>query len=474
MESTQAPAVSSRFLMPDSHPAGEVRFAFGIAIAVTLLFVGSLMYGGGSTMMLAFIPVLALLLFLETNFFLCIATITAGLFLNLHHWVSVTVWFSIPYALAFLIHRKALGVERLTIPLKKAILFWGICIIPSFMYNLRPVVSVALLLNVAAYLVVSVSVSSVVRSHKQILGIITVYLVMVMINSLDVIFQGLMTGNRVFGFAGIMFVDYSGLGICICVAMGLLSKGHVRLALFALAGVFVVALTLTQTRNAWLSTVLTLFVFLFYLSLAPGLVGMSRRQLLVMAFAGVFAVVVGSVAVVGLNPKIEKRAMEVSDSEDTELSEQSDVMNSFQSRMLIWDTALNAFKTHPITGVGVYAFPYVSQHYATIPKVYFLSVVIGRTAHQSLLASLVETGIIGTMGFLYFFISLVRYMLRTVREASTVIGKKTALVGSIAVFYAMISLLFTDAWLYGHGIILLALIVGLMTANHKVSAGVAK
>jgi O-antigen ligase len=172
---------------------------------------------------------------------------------------------------------------------------------------------------------------------------------------------------------------------------------------------------------------------------------------------------------VAVNPKIEQRVSSLEEGGSVEFDPNLAQKNSLITRMLIWDTALRAFSEHPIVGVGAYGFMYVSRQYARMPWFLYEKFVSGMSPHQTHFAALVETGIVGWLGFLVFLVAIVRYPIRVLRQVRGERARHYALVGAVAVVYCVISMFFTDAWLWGQGIVLLGLILGLVTANAKLS-----
>src|SRR5437773_3158802 len=54
--------------------------------------------------------------------------------------------------------------------------------------------------------------------------------------------------------------------------------------------------------------------------------------------------------------------------------------------MLIWDAAINAFRAHPVTGIGVYGYPYSSKRYSTVPLPLYRAFVEGNSPHETFIA----------------------------------------------------------------------------------------
>ena len=81
--------------------------------------------------------------------------------------------------------------------------------------------------------------------------------------------------------------------------------------------------------------------------------------------------------------------------------------------MFIWHTAINTFSRKPLIGIGLYSFKYTSKEYYTIPKPFFKQYVENRTPHVAYLEVLVESGIIGFLGFLIFLFSVHKLLFKS-------------------------------------------------------------
>ncbi len=201
----------------------------------------------------------------------------------------------------------------------------------------------------------------------------------------------------------------------------------------------------------------------------PEVAGLTRKRALSLTLAGLILVGGSAAYVVFGAQRIEKRAMQVSVEKDIAIDQRGKVENSLVSRILIWDTAWNAFLAHPLVGIGVYSFPYSSNQYYRIPKLLYVLYVEGLSPHQTQLAVLAETGIVGAIGYLIFLFALWKSGYQALSKASGPQDTKYALVAFTAVVYCTISMIFTDAWLWGQGIVLLGLVTGAMLANRKLS-----
>jgi O-antigen ligase len=452
-------------------PVGrEWQFAVIMGVILSVTFVMVMQVSGGAPNVVAIFPLIAVLLVLAGNFELSLAAIVVCLYVDVHfsHFSSAVV-LSPLLAVSFLVKHRDIAWSEFANPMTIPILVYGLCIVPSILNAPQPEKSLFALWNVAAFLIVAYSVVAGLRTHSDIRNITGLYLALTCANGLLVIVLSILGERRSFGIPGIMYVDYAGLGVCVTVAMSVVSRGKLRSRLILLAFVITTALIFTETRSIWIASSITLAVLTGYLILHPDLAGLSRRRVMTAAATAALGIAALGTIVVSLNPRIEQRAAELTSGGTNDIDQSGLAINSLISRAYIWDTARNAFLAHPFVGIGVYAFPYSSQHYATIPKLLYNLYVKGNSPHQTYFAVLAETGVIGMVGYLVFLVAAVRCAFQSIRQASGVQGRNYGFVAAIGLTYCFVSMGFTDAWLWGQGIILLGLVMGLMLVNRKIS-----
>ena len=454
--------------------ARERTLALVSGLAITAVFTLIAILFGGKTAVLIALPLVAVVFLLLTSFDLALIALAMVFFVKTYVWIfSGAVWFSMVVAAAFLLNRRDFAWKDLAHPLTPAIVVYGLCVLPSFLNAVNPLMSAVKLFNVLAFLIVLYCTAAGVRSRDQIRRIVAAFVALALLNGLDVIIGAVATGKRLYGFAGLMYVDYAGLAVSVTATMTLFAHGFRRNLLLLLSLAIAAALIMTQTRSTWLATIATLFFLGGYLVLNPDVVGSTRKRLIVLLVAGSLGIVVTAVGVVAVNPKIEQRVSSLEEGGSVEFDPNLAQKNSLITRMLIWDTAFRAFSEHPIIGIGVYGFLYVSRDYARMPWFLYEKFVSGMSPHQTHVAALVETGILGWLGLLVFLVGVLRYTIRAIREVRGERARHYALVGAVAVVYCVISMFFTDAWLWGQGIVLLGLVLGLVTANARLNSAAA-
>jgi O-antigen ligase len=471
LEIVETPGMSVATLGERLRADGELRPMLVGGVVLSLLFVALQVFGGGTPMSLAILALVALLLLMAGNPELVLAALMVVFYLDIHISIfSSAVWFTVLVAVAFVVHHRDFAWRDLLTPLSVPILVYGLSVIPSIFNADHPIYCIKRTYNMAAFLIAMYYCLMSIRTPDMLRRIIFLFIILTAADATDVIIDALNSRGRETGFAGVMFVDYAGISVSILGAMVFFAKGWKRIVLLALALLITMGLILTQTRNAWLATVITLGVGVGYLIRHPGMGSISRRRLIFTAVAGCIAIAAVALFTVELNPSVGTRAAGIVEANMVETSTELIIRNSLLTRVLIWTTALNAFLTHPLIGVGVFGFADVSFQYITVAKFLYFVYVKGNSPHIAYLAVLTETGIIGMAGFLYVLISMLRTSLRTIREIVDVSGRRYALVALVALVYCMVSMAFTDAWLWGQGVVLWGTVVGMQEAIARMFA----
>jgi O-antigen ligase len=306
-----------------------------------------------------------------------------------------------------------------------------------------------------------------IRTKNEILSYIVFFLILTLLNSFQVIGEGITATRRVFGFAGIMFVDYVGVSITMTFIILMTGRGK-KYRILWLAGIiiFIAALLITQTRNAWLATFLTLFALILIMIIKAKKLEMRRTLLILSLTFSIFIAIVLVFTVASIKPEVSERAEETTKVEES-VSKSGLIQSSLLMRFFIWHTAYTAFIEHPIIGIGAYSFPFSSQEYYKVPKYIFNEYVDGVTPHQTFFAVAVETGLLGLFAFLLFLVSSLKISFDSVNYAKTFEEKSFSLLLFSPLLYISISMTMTDAWLWGHGIILWGILLGFNLWNRK-------
>jgi len=436
----------------------------------SVLFVLIARMFGDEIFMYSLFPIFAFLLWTINDFKLSLIIIIITLYLNFNYsYYSSAILFSLPLGLSFLVRYSDITLKDFKNPLNIPMCIYGACILPSFLYMLDPRPSLFMLSHIVAFIIVLYSIVGGVRTYRQVSVLTIVYIILTLLNSLDVIRLSIFGVKRPFGFAGLWFVDYSALGVCLAMAIAIVKRGSTRWFFLSIALFVLIALLLTQTRNTWFSALITLLILVGCLIVYPEMIEVSRAKIVKMAIICGMAFVGIVLLIAIIFPRVSERVDNLKDKAGYNIDASGNTENSLVSRLLIWSTAFNAFKAHPIVGIGVYAFQFSSRTYSTLPKILYKRFVEKRHPHQTFIAVLAETGLLGFSGFLVFYITALRCAFLSLKSAVDTQGKNYAFVAAIGVSYCSVSMFFTDAWLWGQQLVLLGIIYGLMLTIRKIN-----
>lgn len=461
LEIRRAPSVNGERVTVEGPSSGETVVALTAAGALSLVFALLVFFSGNDARVIALFPLLGFLIVLQTRFELSLAALVVCLFVDVHVslFASAVVYAPL-FGIAFVLRYRDIDRRAFANPLSVPLLVYGACILPSFWNAVEPFMSAYKMLNVLSFLIVLYAIVASLHSYEDLRTVLTVYVAAAVINALAAIVEGAAGVPRPFGPAGIMFCDYSGLGVCVMVVITVFSTGKTRLVAGGALALVFVGLALTQTRNSWLATALTCAICGGFIFSRRRDLGLSRRSLARTAAAGALLVLVVSLAIIVVSPGVGTRAASLAVTDVADVDQYGLVHNSLISRAFIWDAALNAFRDHPFIGVGMYGFPYASALYTRLPSSMYNFYVARNSPHQTYFAVLSETGMLGAIGYLVFMIAAIRIAFSTIRRAEDERGRRYAVVAMTALMYIAVSMAFTDAWLWGQGIVLFALVLG--------------
>ena len=415
------------------------------------------------------IPIVALL---SVSFELTVMTFIALLFsLQDAGVVKIVVPFAAAVGFSFVLTHRNVQLRDFSSPVTGPMALYLFSMLPSLLNTPDLGRTLPYLQNSIALAVIVLILGASIRRQKECKNYLGAFYVLAMINAFIVIMTGLSTGRRAYGIPGIVYVDFVVIIILFALNYGLFHRGGRRMWALVAVVIAVVALLLTQTRNTLLSSALCLAVYAVYLVRNNHLLNVSRRRL---ALGGVVLTVM-LLAAVGFAlvylPQSFERIEQLGQSSAYELKTEEDfAVNSFVTRLLIWITAWNGFMEHPIFGVGAFSFPFASVLYFDFPPYLYRRWVEGLGPHVAYLAVLVETGIVGFVGFLVFLGSSLRMAFRSVSMSVTRDERFVSTTILLAQLYVVASMFLTDAWLWGQCGMLWALILGVSVANHRILA----
>jgi O-antigen ligase len=391
------------------------------------------------------------------------------LFVNINVLVyKIVVLSSIPVTISYFIMHQSEESKKITNPLIVPLVTYLSCMLPSF-WNMHSFFSsLGNLLNFASMLLMVGILSTHIKDQKQIKSFMIAFMTLSILNGLNVIVEGVLTKQRVFGFAGIVYVDY----VCVAILISVVTFFYFRNAKsipFVVAGLVLFAgLLFTQTRSSIISLGLTSTFLLVFLFIDNKAFSINRKRLFIQLLISIAAAVFLFLILSSFVPEMLSRIKDLFSSKPHTAPDEPLVSNSIVSRFLIWHTALNAFIRHPIIGIGAYSFCFDSQFYRTIPLVLYKIWVKDMSPHITYLAVLTETGIVGFIGFAIFLISTLRMGLKSVTHSITNGQKYFSLGIFIIQIYVFFSMAVTDAWLWGQCGMLWSMILGISLANYNI------
>ncbi len=445
-----------------------VIYLIGIFLIIPILFVLNISHFDiKSVVLVVGIPFISIFLFDFNSFkyFFVLSLFTNYFLFGLYFCVFI----ALIVLISFILINGKINFKMLDTPLTWPIIFYYFTIIPSLINSSNIFVSVYLQLNLLAIIILFFVFGYTLTTYEQIRKLLIVFFLFVFLDSVFIIYLGLIKGGREFGLSGVVFVDFSVMVIISLLLASILKSGRNLFLYFSLTSIIFAGLIFTQTRNTFISMILTSLTLFIYLISNRKRFNVSTKKLI-----GTFSIIISLTLLVVIlltlfSPSTFERFDELKQQNVLTVKSESDFYkNSLLTRLLIWDTALNAFKSHPIIGIGAYSFPFESVHYYTISKELFKDYVEGLSPHITYLAVLTETGILGFVGFIIFLISSIRLGLKSIHLAFTEQQKFYSLIILSLQIYIFYSMFLSDAWLWGQCGMLWGMVLGLSIANYKI------
>lgn len=158
---------------------------------------------------------------------------------------------------------------------------------------------------------------------------------------------------------------------------------YIRIFFFVTILVNIPAIIFENTRIVWISLFIVFFIIIF--------LSINKKIYLLLIFS---LLIITSYNIFQISPNSINRLQTIS-------STNSNVQPNYE-RILMWQSALNMFIEHPITGIGIgnYHKEYVSHYRSPSSKEDTWH------PHNVLLSMLAQSGLIGTIGYLLLFIYL--------------------------------------------------------------------
>ncbi len=136
-------------------------------------------------------------------------------------------------------------------------------------------------------------------------------------------------------------------------------------------------------------------------------------------------------------------------------------------RLALWQTALQTFLDHPLTGIGIGNFRIVHDLYPALRISPLHLFVKGMSAHNVILHYLAETGLLGALSLLWLAGLGLRAGFRVFRM---ILNSRNAQVSAalfIGMFVFCLTIFYMRAWTWGQGGYVMALLFGLLAAWYE-------
>jgi len=413
------------------------------------------------------IPVITILFFSYNTYkyFLILSLFTNYFFFGLY----ISVYISLGLLLAFLISHRNFNTEILQTPLTVPIVIYYFTVIPSLFNSSNLFLSTYLMFNLHAFVILVLVIGYTTMNYKKINSLIITFVTLVAVDSVVIIFLAISEGGRLFGFSGVVFVDYAAMSVVPLLLYVVFSKKYYSKFYIVVILLVMSGLIFSQTRNTFISLVLTALTIIIFLFFKSDKFNISRRKLVGTFLTAIIFTFTLIIIMTNTNPEVFERFEELGKSSTLNVKTEADFSrNSLLSRILIWDTAWNAFKEHPIIGIGAFSFPFESIKYYTISKELFDEFVKGLSPHVTFFANLTETGILGFIGFLILLTSSLGMALKSIKLANSEDQKFYSLIIFSLQIYIFFSMFLSDAWLWGQCGMLWGIVLGISISNYKI------
>lgn len=396
--------------------------------------------------------------FKATVLLVCIAFFIEIFFFSL----SVAEWAACFVLLSFCLTHELSG-HKLRSDVMNAYFVYLLAILPSyFMIAIQPV-TILFLFRYVGFLALLGLLPVAFPQIEKMRVFFGLFVCCAVLNVITMIREGGLAGARVFGQAGIMFVDLVGIAITLSFVHILFRRKQTGLMFIALA-ILLLGAFITQTRNSWIAIFLTLCYCAYQFIKKAGRFSFVSSKARYRVIKFVFGLTLIILLAVLISPNSMDRFLQSKKTSSDNVRYNIEHVDSFTSRVFIWHTAWNAFTAHPVFGVGNYNFQFISGDYNTLPLYVYGYFVYGRRPHLVIMELLCETGIVGFLGYLFFMIFTWKKAARVLRQKGTEFEYYITLSIVGCLFYLTISMLMTDAWLWGqlqmvHACVLAGLVI---------------
>jgi len=284
-------------------------------------------------------------------------------------------------------------------------------------------------LSFAAYYLMGVAVISLLTNEVRRNYLINGIGVLLLFWCLDAIWQSY-AGSDIFGFpydsnslTGV-FYPKKRLGLTIAILSPFYfefirhhAKKYSWLTLLLIPYIYVIILS--GNKSSWVMLVISVFLYTIYLNISGFFLRLKKSHVII----ALVICIAGIILLSNANKIIsENKAIWIEGRMHSIVSLLSgDIDNAgatFQHRIMIWEGAIRVSRDHWINGVGPRGFRYIVDDYIASDDKYYISEVASSSTHphQIFLEILTETGVIGVIGYILFFILILKEATKLIRE----------------------------------------------------------
>ncbi|MDP3682882.1 MAG: hypothetical protein Q8S01_03030, partial [Ignavibacteria bacterium] len=280
--------------------------------------------------LICFLPLVAICLF---NFEVIFSLFIISLFVN----YNISFWalseiFSFFVVISFFITQQFQKREFQN-PLTLSFIIFILTVLPSYFNSINLLITSVLSLHLVAFFFMIFLMPMIFTTYEKINKYLKLFLTISVINGIYLIYLALESGKRVFGFAGIMYVDYVGIALVISVIT--LIHFNKRMLYLFITTTLLVALIFTQTRNSWLSSGLTIVLILVQTVIISAKLEHDRKKIVAFIIVSFVFVFILAFALVYDNSRIFARFSVSKLKSASDISSNLYAINSFATRYFI-------------------------------------------------------------------------------------------------------------------------------------------
>ena len=175
--------------------------------------------------------------------------------------------------------------------------------------------------------------------------------------------------------------------------------------------VFFSLVLLTEKRTAWLMMISSLILYSIYLLYLYKSVALKVFLIVIPVTTLILSLLITS------HPPLNKKAHQTL---GVFSGDYESISKATAKRLPIWETGINIYDKHRINGIGPRGFRHAYADYADVDNLFISGKRFNRTSpqhpHLIILEILAETGSIGLLGFLVFWLYLRRISIQLIRE----------------------------------------------------------